>query len=153
MATEIIDNIPQIEYLHGAHEEEQERLSALNRIVNEGSLRGIALEGHERILDLGCGLGQFARAMARSVVPLGHVVGVERCPEQLATARRLAARDGEAHLVEFREGDVHRLPLAPDEFGRFDIVHARFVLEHVGQPQRVVDQMVRAARPGGRIVI
>ena len=45
------------------------------------------------------------------------------------------------------------LPLADDEWGTFDVVHARFLLEHVTDPLAVVRSMVRAARPGGRIVL
>jgi SAM-dependent methyltransferase len=44
-------------------------------------------------------------------------------------------------------------PLAPDEWGAFDVAHARFILEHVPDPARVVAQMVRAVRPGGRVVL
>ena len=44
-------------------------------------------------------------------------------------------------------------PLKDDEWGTFDVVHARFLLEHVPDPQAVVNSMVRAARPGGKIVL
>jgi SAM-dependent methyltransferase len=39
------------------------------------------------------------------------------------------------------------------EWGTFDVAHARFVLEHVPDPLRVVQAMVRAVKPGGRIVL
>src|SRR5207245_3223052 len=39
------------------------------------------------------------------------------------------------------------------EWGTYDIAHARFVLEHVSDPLRVVRNMVRAVRSGGRIVL
>ena len=56
-------------------------------------------------------------------------------------------------LVELREGDVYSLPLRDDEWGSFDVVHTRFLLEHVPDPQAVVDEMVRAVRPGGRVAL
>ena len=52
-----------------------------------------------------------------------------------------------------REGDAFALPLAKEEWGSFDLVHTRFLLEHVPDPLAVVTNIVRAARPGGRIVL
>ncbi|HEV3119592.1 MAG TPA: methyltransferase domain-containing protein, partial [Gemmataceae bacterium] len=45
------------------------------------------------------------------------------------------------------------LPLREEEWGTFALAHARFVLEHVPDPQAVVEGMMRAVRPGGRIVL
>jgi serine phosphatase RsbU (regulator of sigma subunit)/SAM-dependent methyltransferase len=139
-------------YIHGTDPDEQRRLSLLNGLLNEASLGALRLEGHERVLDVGSGLGQLSRAMARVVGP-GRVVGVERDPQQLAEAQRQAEEDGEANLVDFRRGEAADLPLTEDERGAFDLAHTRFLLEHVPDPQRVVDSMVAALRPGGRIVL
>src|SRR5437588_7610824 len=140
-------------YIHGTTEEEQHRLSILNDLINEASLRELALRGGERILDVGSGLGQFTRAMARAAGPGAQVVGIERDARQLAEAVRAAKEDGEEHLADMRGGDALDLPLQADEWGSFDIAHARFVLEHVADPLAVVENMVRAVRPGGRIVL
>ena len=140
-------------YIHGTDAEEQRRLSLLNEWMNQASLAELALAGGERILDLGCGLGQFTRAMARVVGHDGRVVGIERSGEQLAEARLQARRAGEEPLVEFREGDAFALPLGEAEWGSFDVAHARFLLEHVRDPTAVVRTMLRAVRPGGRIVL
>ena len=140
-------------YIHGTAAEEQRRLSLLNDVLlNKASLREMALRGDERIIDFGCGLGQFTRAMARAV-SRGRVVGIERSDEQLAGAQRIASTEGETDLVEFRRGDVLNLELPRDEWGSFDLAHARFILEHVPNPLRVVQTMLRAVKPGGRIVL
>lgn len=141
------------QYLHGTNPEEQRRLSLLNDILNESSLRELNLRGGESVLDVGCGLAQLTRAMARAAGVNGRVVGVERESEQLAEARRQAAASNEAQLVELRAGDALALPLAEDEWGTFDVAHARFLLEHVPEPLAVVRQMVRAVRAGGRVVL
>jgi ubiquinone/menaquinone biosynthesis C-methylase UbiE len=141
------------QYIHGSSPGEQRRLSSLNELLNQACLRELALTGRETVLDVGSGLGQFTRAMARVVAPRGRVVGVERDNRQLAEARRQARHAGEMDLVEWRHGDAAKLPLKQSEWGGFDVVHARFALEHVGKPEAVVRQMVRAARPGGRIVL
>ena len=139
-------------YIHGTSAEEQHRLSLMNDVLlNQSCLRELQLRGDERIVDFGCGLGQFSRTMARAV-PHGQVVGIERDPLHLAGALRLAEQHGEAGIVDFRSGDVLHPELGADA-GRFDLSHARFVLEHVNNPLAVVRSMVASVRPGGRIVL
>lgn len=140
-------------YIHGTAPEEQARLSRLNDLLNDMSLREMKLAGGERVIDVGSGLGQLTRAIARQVGPAGAVLGIERSPEQLTEAQRLAAAAGEESLADFRGGEAERLPLADDEWGTFDVAHTRFLLEHVRDPAAVVRQMVRAVRPGGRIIL
>lgn len=140
-------------YVHGTDPEEQRRLSRLNALLNAASLQAAGLRPGERVLDVGSGLGQLTRMMARRVGPAGRVVGVERDRAQLREARTQAEHSGEGGLVEFRQGEAEELPLADDEWGTFDVVHARFVLEHVTDPGAVVRVMTRAARPGGRILL
>lgn len=140
-------------YVHGTAPEEQSRLSAMNALLNDAAVAELRLAGGERILDVGSGLGQLSRAMARAAGPAAKAVGIERSEEQRAEAIRQARDAGEPDLVEFRGGDALALPLSAGEWGSFDVVHARFVLEHVGDPLAVVREMVRAARPGGRIVL
>lgn len=111
------------------------------------------LQGNESVLDVGSGLGQFTRDIARSVAPVGGVVGIERDKRQLAEARRQAQADDETAFVEWRCGDALNLPLAPHEWGTFDVAHARFLLEHLRNPERAVHQMVAAVRRGGRVVL
>jgi SAM-dependent methyltransferase len=142
---------PTSRYVHGTHPEEQRRLADLNALVNRVSLDALAARAGERALDVGSGLGQFARLLAHATGE--RVVAVERSPEQLARAEALAADAGERALVDFRAGDALALPLAPDEWGGFDLAHARFLLEHVPAPQEVVSEMARAVRPGGRVVL
>jgi ubiquinone/menaquinone biosynthesis C-methylase UbiE len=140
-------------YIHGSQPQEQRRLSSLNELLNQACLRELALTGGEAVLDVGSGLGQFTRDMARAVAPDGRVIGVEQDKQQLAEARRQAQEVGEVDLVEWRHGDALELPLEKSEWGRFDVAHARFVLEHVREPEQVVRQMVRAVRRGGRVVL
>ena len=131
-------------YIHGTSEEEQRRLSLMNDVLlNNAELREMTLRGDERIIDFASGLGQFARAMARAV-PRGHVVGIERDENQLAEAQKLAASD--KAKVEFRRGVVLALELPREEWGTYDIAHARFILEHVREPLKVVQAMVKTVR-------
>ena len=138
-------------YIHGTTPEEQERLGLMNKILNERSLHELALRGGEKILEVGAGLGTFARKMA--VASGATVIAIERSAEQITKARALAAKENESALIDLRHGDALALELLEQEWGSFDVVHARFLLEHLNQPDLAVRQMVRAARPGGRIVL
>ena len=138
-------------YLHGTSPSEQGRLSLLNRLMNEAALDELSLRGGEKVVDFGSGLGQLSRGIARAAGR--QVVAIERSAEQIAEAARQAAQAGEPALLDLRRGDVLDPPLRADEWGSFDVAHARFILEHVPDPGAVVRQMVRAVRPGGRIVL
>src|SRR3954468_8221888 len=131
-------------YLHGTSPAEQGRLSLLNRLMNEAALRELSIQPGTSIVDFGCGLGQLSLEMARAAGT--RVVGIERSEEQLARAERHS-------LLDLRLGDVAAPPLREREWGSFDLAHARFVLEHVRDPLGVVRHMVRAVRPGGRLVL
>ncbi|HLV80292.1 MAG TPA: methyltransferase domain-containing protein, partial [Chthonomonadaceae bacterium] len=68
-------------------------------------------------------------------------IGIEYAPEQLARVLRPTPN------LRFLRGDAHRLPF-PDN--RFDVVYCRYVLEHVRDPLRVLQEMRRVLKPGGR---
>jgi SAM-dependent methyltransferase len=80
-------------------------------------------------------------------------VGIDASQEQVDEAKRLAKAAKEEGWVEFRVGDAVHPPLREEEWGTFDVAHARFLLEHVPDPGAVVRTMARAVRPGGRIVL
>jgi len=141
------------EYIHGYSRAEQARLSRMQEILNDAELSRLDLGDVRSVLDVGCGLGQMTRRLARAAGPGARVVGVERDERQLERARLLAREAGEETLVELRRGEAEALPLAAGERGAFDLVHTRFLLEHVRDPLAVVREMVAAARPGGRIVL
>ena len=140
-------------YVHGTDPREQQRLSRLNDLLNGAAIRELGLRGGESILDLGCGLAQLTRAMARAAGPGARVVGVERSAEQITEAVRQARAAGEEGLVDLRQGDAIGPPLGDAEWGTFDLAHSRFLLEHLPDPLAAVRGMVRAVRPGGRVVL
>jgi len=102
---------------------------------------------------VGCGFGLLARELAALAGATGDVVGIEREAAQIAEGERLAREAGLSAPADIRRGDAYDFPLRDDEWGSFDIVHARFLLEHLERPQQVVSAMLRAVRPGGRVVL
>jgi len=91
--------------------------------------------------------------MLEAAGPAATVLGIEREAAQRKKAEELRARSALRERLEFRPGDAMALPLREAEWRTFDVVHTRFLLEHVPQPLAVVEQMVRAARPGGRVIL
>src|SRR5262249_58648268 len=114
-------------YIHGTDPEEQKRLSRLNDLINRRSLAALGLEGGERVLDVGSGLGQLSRAMALAAGPQGRVIGVERSREQLTRAQELAHAAGEGTFVDFRLGDAAEPPLRDEEWGAFHVPPTRLL--------------------------
>jgi SAM-dependent methyltransferase len=139
-------------YIHGSKPEEQKRLSLLNRLMNDRCLALMNLEPGENVIDIGSGLGQYTLEMAKSVGPTGRCLGIERDPRQLEQAIRNMKTVG-IDTVEFRQGEVESLPLKPEELNFFDVGHARFVLEHLAKPQAALQELVKAIRPGGRVIL
>jgi SAM-dependent methyltransferase len=100
------------------------------------------LGGGETVLDVGCGTGALAHAIAPLV---GRVTGVDGDEAILE-----AARDGAPANCVFVIGDAMDLPF---EYGSFDIVGCLRVLHHVRRPELVVSEMARVTRPGGTILV
>ena len=144
---------PKAVYIHGNTPDEQDRLSALNTILNQRYLKLIHLNKGEKVLDVGSGLGQLSRAMAKKVGHDGFVLGIERDAIQMKQAEILAKSDSTEPKVAFRLGSAYELPLLSEEWGTFDLVHARFLLEHLSAPKKAVQQMVKALKKGGRIIL
>lgn len=120
-------------------------------LLNDSCMKELALKKKEKVLDVGSGLGQLTRLMAKTSGV--KVLGIERSRDQISEAIRQAAADREEDLAEFREGDARNLPLRTEEWGTFDCAYTRYVLEHVPDPLAVVKEMVKAVRKGGRIVL
>ena len=102
------------------------------------------------VLDLGCGTGVVARAIAARDGFAGTVTGVDQSPDFIAAARRLAAEDGVGGRVAFLIGDAHALDLPA---ASFDAAVAHTLVSHVRDPLAVLAQAARAVRPGGPVAI
>jgi SAM-dependent methyltransferase len=104
-----------------------------------------ALPAEPRILDAGCGTGEISSRLAQRY-PRASVLGVDILDVHLEMARRrhrlLAPR------LSFENRSIFELGL-PDS--SFDLVVCRHVLQSVPYPERVLAELRRVLRPGGRL--
>ena len=103
----------------------------------------------ETVLDLGSGGGIDVLLSARRVGPTGHVYGLDMTDEMLDLARE-NARKAEATNVEFVKGYIEDVPL-PD--ASVDVIISNCVINLSTDKPRVIREMFRVLRPGGRLGI
>jgi ubiquinone/menaquinone biosynthesis C-methylase UbiE len=101
----------------------------------------------QHLLDIGCGLGDEARALAQLVGNTGRVVGIDNSETMIAEARKRAT--GKKLPVEYAVGDIHALDFVDNTF---DGCRAERILGHVANPRQVVAELRRVAKSGARIV-
>ena len=106
------------------------------------------LQPGETVLDLGSGAGLDAIIASWRVGPTGRVVGVDLNPAMCLKAQAHAAATGTT--MECREGRMEDLPLAE---ASVDVVISNGVVNLSFRKRRVVEEMFRVLRPGGRISI
>ncbi len=112
------------------------------------TLAWIHAQPGERILEVGCGNGAVARAVARQVPDVSEVVAVDFSAAMIAEAQRLLA--GRNLPVSFQVADAHHLPF-PD--ASFDRVYAMEVFVILPQPEQALRELARVLRPGGTLCI
>src|SRR5262249_50956808 len=99
-------------------------------------------------IDVGCGPRGIIDLLAERVLPGGRVVGLDADPAHVAMAAEFVASRGlrgvETVLADARETGI--------ESSSFDLVHARTLLVNVPEPEEVLAEMMRIARPGGWLV-
>jgi ubiquinone/menaquinone biosynthesis C-methylase UbiE len=109
----------------------------------------LALEGHERVLDAGCGSG-FHSLLLADALTQGQVVSVDVSPEMLGRLQTLAARRGLSERIEVLQADGLDLPLPEASVDR---ALSAAVWHHLDDPQQACRELVRTLRPGGRAVV
>ncbi len=118
------------------YSEESDRCSAYPWLYDVAEFRNHA---GERVLEIGCGTGcdllQFAKHGA-------NAVGIDITPEHIRLARERVG-----NLAQVLRGDGTSIPFQDESF---DYVYSHGVLHHLDQPRRMVEEIFRVLRPGGR---
>jgi len=102
----------------------------------------VQADGNEHAIDVGCGAGALALALAPLVY---DVVGVDQVAALLELARERAPAN-----ARFVEGDATNLPF---DNASFDLAGTLRTLHHVRRPELVLAELTRITRPGGRVLV
>jgi SAM-dependent methyltransferase len=102
----------------------------------------------ERVLDVGCGIGELTRVAARASGD-GSVLGVDLSARMLAQARELAAAEGLSN-VAFEQADAQVHPFEP---AAYDVAVSRFGAMFFAEPVAAFQNIAAAVRPGGRMAL
>lgn len=102
------------------------------------------LQGHEHVLDIGCGDGKVTAEIAASV-PQGSVAGIDNSPDMIGFAK--AAYEG--GNLRFQIADATALPFDAE----FDVVFSNACLHWIYDHRSVLHGIRRALKRGGRVLL
>ncbi|AKC40025.1 methyltransferase [Mycolicibacterium phlei] len=108
--------------------------------------RALRLDAAHTLLDVACGPGNFTKYLGSQLSADGLAVGLDFSEPML----RRAVRTNIANGVGYLRADARTLPF---DDGSFDAVCCFAALYLVPEPFKVLDEMLRVLRPGGRIAV
>lgn len=120
-------------------------ISGLQRAMATASLEDVAVDGTERVLDVGCGDRYVTRVIA-SRVPNGSVLGVDLSPRMVEAA---CTADDQLANVSFQVGDVTTMAFGAD----FDLVVSFNALHWVADQETAYRNIPAALKPTGRALV
>jgi ubiquinone/menaquinone biosynthesis C-methylase UbiE len=126
-------------------------LSPLRNLILPASrlVRRLGLKPTDHVVEVGCGPGYFAPAVARAV-PEGRVYLVDAQPEMIEMARARMSGERAANNVSFDVAFAQALPYAA---ASFDVVYMVTVLGEVPDQAGAMSEVLRVLKPGGRLSI
>jgi len=131
--------------LSNAWDHARRRLTLLEQYLDPITYRRLSSLGLDKgwhCLEVGGGAGSVARWLSAQVGADGRVVGTDIDPRFLEEIR-------EPNFEAWRHDiTVDDLPI-----GKFDLVHTRWLLQHLSDPESAIDRMITALRPGGWLLV
>lgn len=104
--------------------------------------------GNKDVLDIGCG------AAGKTIYYASHgvnrIVGLEILEKYKSQAEDLARKKGYADVFQFRQGDAAAMPF---ENNSFDTIIMNDAMEHVDEPEKVLQECHRVLKPGGKLFV
>ena len=108
----------------------------------------LGLKPGMKIVDVGCGTGDFTRYLASLISGKCAIIGVDIRAANIRTAEKQTKKEGLAGKITFCKGDAYNIPV---EDGWADLVCCRTLLMHLTDPLKAVREMSRVARKGGSV--
>ncbi|PID79834.1 hypothetical protein CSB20_08880 [bacterium DOLZORAL124_64_63] len=112
----------------------------------EEMIRRVDFQGHERVLDIGCGDGLHTLLLGRRA---GHTTGIDVNSAFIADARDYAAGFRRRAQVDFLDKPLEAIRF---DGTSFDLVFSICVIEHIPNHEEVLAECLRILKPGGRMV-
>ncbi len=106
------------------------------------------LRSSMRVADICCGCGDVPLMICREFKP-SYILGVDHSAAAIAHARRLQS-EFNIHNAEFQRGDATTLMINDNQF---DFVLCRLSLQIFSQPELILKELIRIAKPGGRVYV
>jgi SAM-dependent methyltransferase len=119
------------------------------RGVVQRLVESVHLRPGEIVMEVGCGSGVLDRWLARYTTQANRIIGVDVNRYLLREAAALAAQEGLADVITFQEGNAEALPFLD---GHVDVALSFTVLEE-GNADRMLAELVRVVKPGGRVAV
>lgn len=139
-----------LEYLHGFSPQEQQRLRQQASFAEQTVFRDVEFGPNEKILEVGCGVGAQSEILLRRF-PTLHLTGVDFNDNQLQAAKDYLGKW--PHLkgrYELLQMDAQNLDF---EGNTFDGAFLCWILEHLKDPTRALNEARRVVRPGGKVYV
>ena len=133
----------------------RERLRVLARVMRPTTLNlfdRVGIKPGMAALDVGCGGGDVTFDLARLVGPKGKAVGWDIDETKLELAR-LEGEQRKHHNLEFLHIDIDESARVNAATAEFDVIYARFLLSHLGDPSAALARMLRVLKPGGIVIL
>jgi SAM-dependent methyltransferase len=119
------------------------------RGVVQRVIDAVHVQPGEVVLEAGCGSGVLDRWLARYTAQANRIIGVDVNRYLLREATALAVQEGLEKVITFQQGDAEALPF-PDN--HIDVALSFTVLEE-GNADRMLAELVRVTKPGGRMAV
>jgi arsenite methyltransferase len=120
-----------------------------SRAINQLTMRSLALEPADTVLEVGFGAGDLISHMA-PVVRDGFVAGVDFSPDMVSVAQKRLATLVQARRVELRCASAEALPYDDDRFTKICTVNTAYFW---AEPRVAMKELARVLGPGGILVI
>ncbi|MDD1686954.1 methyltransferase domain-containing protein [Methanoregula sp.] len=135
-------------YVHGYSPRESERLADQAQTLTNLLHDDIRYPAGSRVLEVGCGIGAQTAILAKNS-PHALFTSIDISADSLKQAEETIRNDG-ITTVTFQQADIFHLPFEP---AGFDHIFLCFVLEHLAEPERALEQLRPLLKDGGTITV